>query len=86
MKLSREIMCLKKFLDIDKGHPKAILQLLASNNWQDTFPNIWTAFRILETISVTVAKGDRSFSKVRLIQTYLRSTLAEDKLNFANKI
>lgn len=81
LELSREIMCLKRFLDIDKGHPKAVLQILALNNWQDTFPNIWTALRIFVTIPVTVAKGERSFSKLKLIKTYLRSTLAQDKLS-----
>jgi hypothetical protein len=81
LELSREIMCLQKFLDNKEGHPKAVLQVLSLNNWQDTFPNIWTALRIFVTIPVTVAKGERSFSKLKLIKTYLRSTLAEDKLS-----
>jgi hypothetical protein len=36
---------------------------------------------IFVTIPVTVAKGERRFSKLRLIKTYLRLTLVEDKLS-----
>jgi hypothetical protein len=35
---------------------------------------------ILLTIPVTVASGERSFSKLKLIKTYLRSTMAQDRL------
>jgi hypothetical protein len=81
LELSREIMCLQKFLDNKEGHPKAVLQVLSLNSWQDTFPNIWTALGIFVTIPVTVAKGERSVSELKLIKTYFRSTLAEDKLS-----
>ena len=51
------------------------------NDWCDLFPNAWTALRILQTIPVTVAKGERSFSKLKLIKTHLRSTMAQEKLS-----
>jgi hypothetical protein len=34
----------------------------------------------LLTIPVTVASGERSFSKLKFIKTYLRSTMAQDRL------
>ena len=37
--------------------------------------------RILLTIPVTVASGERSFSKMKLIKTYLRSTMLQDRLS-----
>ena len=58
-----------------------MLQLIQENCWQDIFPNLWTSLRILLTIPVTVAKGERSFSKLKLIKTFLRSTMLEDKLS-----
>lgn len=61
--------------------PKDVLIILKENDWLDLFPNTWTALRILLTIPVTVAKGERSFSKLKLIKTYFRSTLAEEKLS-----
>jgi hypothetical protein len=44
------------------------------------FPNVSVALRILLTIPVTVASGERSFSKLKLIKTYSRSTMAQDRL------
>ena len=37
--------------------------------------------RIMLTIPITVAAGQRSFSKLKLIKTFLRSSMFEDKLN-----
>lgn len=81
LKLSWEIVCLKKFLDNEQSYPKAVLHMLTLNGWQNTFTIIWTALCIFETILVTVAKWEQSFSKLKLIKMYLRSTLVEDKLS-----
>ena len=40
------------------------------------FPNFYIALRTLLTIPITVASGERSFSKLNLIKTYLRSSMA----------
>jgi len=39
------------------------------------------AYRILLTIRVTVNSVKRSFSKLRLIKSYLRSTMLQERLN-----
>lgn len=41
---------------------------------------ISTALRIYLTLPVTVAEGERSFSKLKLIKNYLRSTMTQDRL------
>ncbi|KAL3848163.1 hypothetical protein ACJMK2_019037 [Sinanodonta woodiana] len=38
---------------------------------KDVFPNLRTALKILRTMSVSVASCERSFSKLKLIKTYL---------------
>ena len=45
------------------------------------YPNLTTLLRILGTISVSTAGAERSFSKLKLIKTYLRSTMGEERLS-----
>jgi hypothetical protein len=47
----------------------------------DSYPNISNAYRILFTVPVTVASAERSFSKLKLLNNYLRSTMSQDRLN-----
>lgn len=47
----------------------------------DCFPNILIAYRILFTVPVTVASAERSFSKLKLLKNYLRSSMSQERLN-----
>ncbi|KAJ8871113.1 hypothetical protein PR048_027417 [Dryococelus australis] len=44
-------------------------------------PNIGVVLRILLTLPVTVASCERSFSKLKLIKTFLRSTMLQSRLS-----
>ncbi|KAF8085127.1 hypothetical protein N665_0679s0004 [Sinapis alba] len=45
------------------------------------YPNTFLAYRVMLTIPVSVASAERSFSKLKLIKSYLRSSMSEDRLN-----
>jgi hypothetical protein len=44
------------------------------------YPNASIVYKILLTILVTVASVKRSFSKLKLLKSYLRSTMSQEKL------
>lgn len=58
-----------------------ILTFMHANKLTEIYPNMWIALRILATLPVTVAAAERSFSKLKLIKTYLRSTMQQEHLN-----
>lgn len=67
-------MCLPKRIN-------SIIEVLEFVKSLDCFPNVSIAYRILLTLPVTVASAERSFSKLKLIKTYLRSTMSQEMLN-----
>jgi len=75
-----ELEHIKTLLPKNISSPKAVLEYMLQSNTSDLFPNTWISLRILLTIPVTVAIGEKSFSKLKLIKTYLRSTLGNEKL------
>lgn len=59
----------------------AMLNYLLQNNLQQVFPNLYVSLRILLTLPVIVASGERSSSKLKLIKNYLRSTMSQERNN-----
>ena len=47
----------------------------------DCYPNVSVAYRIMLRVPVTVASAERSFSKLKLLKTYLRSSMSQERLN-----
>ena len=79
--LAEELDALKPLLPFSAGKPEALLEYLAENSRFPVFPNVFTALRNYLTLPITVASDERRFSKLKLIQTYLRSTMSQDRLN-----
>jgi len=54
-----------------------ILQYILENNLTSTFPNVTIVLRILLILPVSVESGEKSFSKLKIIKNYLKSTMKE---------
>ena len=69
----------QKWKVCDDAPCNAILALAAWNS--DFFPDIYTLLQILCTLPVSTATPERTFSKLRLLKSYLRSTTSQARLN-----
>ena len=73
-----ELKVLKEVLQINEN---SSINLLNYIKRLESFPNACIAFRILLTIHVIIASIERSFSKLKLIKSYLRSTMSQERLS-----
>ncbi|KAL4121241.1 hypothetical protein QTP88_013793 [Uroleucon formosanum] len=58
-----------------------MLKFMIENDMISSYPNLSTLYKIYYTLSISSATAERSFSRLKLIKTYLRSTIAEDSLS-----
>ena len=58
-----------------------LLKLIISSKIMSSVPELATACVLFATIPVTVASAERSFSKMKLIKTYLRSSISQERLD-----
>ena len=65
-------------MQIDENTPINVLYYLKR---LDSFSNAYMAYRILLTIHVTIAFTKRSFSKLKLIKSYLRFIMSQERLS-----
>ena len=47
---------------------------------RDVFPTLCIAYRLLLTVAFSIASRERSFSKLKLMKTYLRSSMSQERL------
>lgn len=79
----QECIHLKKLLnsEIKLESPLDLVQALYENKLISSFPNINICLRIFFSIMVTNASGERSFSTLKRVKTYLRNSIAQENLN-----
>ena len=57
-----------------------MLQFIIEMDFRESLPNVTEALKLFLTICVSVASCERSFSKLKLIKSYLRSTMSQSRL------
>ena len=57
-----------------------LLNALAEYRLESIFPNFSVSLRVFLTAPATVASEERSFSKLKIIKNYFRSTIGQDRL------
>ncbi|KAK4726404.1 hypothetical protein R3W88_031321 [Solanum pinnatisectum] len=72
---------LKLLREIIKVENNTLIEILNQIKRFDSFPNAYIAYRIMLTIPVTIASAERSFSKLKIIKSYLRSTMSQERLS-----
>ena len=61
------------------NNSKQLIQYILENNSQEIYQNLYIAIRIMLTIPVTTASSEKSLSKLKLIKTYLKSTISQER-------
>jgi len=61
--------------------PKEILEMLVKDGATGEYPTVVAALLVFCTLPVTVASAERSFSKLKILKTYLRSTIGQQRLS-----
>jgi hypothetical protein len=75
--LYMELKFLQEFMPKENMGPTETLKFIKRH---DSFPNASIAYRVLLTIPMTVASAERSFSKLKLLKSYLRSKMTQQRL------
>ena len=65
----------------DKTSVLEIVSLMLESRVSSSFPEAYKLVVLFVTIPVTVATAERSFSKMKLIRTYLRSKISQEGLD-----
>ena len=58
-----------------------VLQWLSKHRLCESTPYLFMSLKLYLTVTVSIASCERSFPKVRLIKSYLRSTMGESRLS-----
>jgi hypothetical protein len=70
----------KRAFENNSPIPESVVQVVETCV-QDFYPNISIFLKILATLSVSVATAERSFSTLRRVKSWLRASMAQERLS-----
>ena len=56
-----------------------MLECMRSHGHDKTFPEIFKLYRLMRMPGLTTVKNERALSKLKLIETHLRTNMAEER-------
>ena len=77
----KEIMSSKTNSSVEKLTINNVLKFMRANDMCSIYPNLSTLYHIFLTLPMSSAGAERSFSRLKLIKSYLRSTMTEERLS-----
>ena len=77
----KEIMSSKTNSSVEKLTINNVLKVMRANDMCSIYPNLSTLYHIFLTLPISSAGAERSFSRLKLIKSYLRSTMTEERLS-----
>ena len=79
-KVISDLKAKEKSYDLSKTGFGALTYIVRSESI-DSYPNLFMSLQIMLTLPITIGTAERSFSKLKLIKTYLRSTMTQNRLS-----
>ena len=71
----------KKITHLKSAKEMAFFLIVENASLATTCPDVYTAYMMYMTVPVTVATAERSFSKLKLIKNFLRSSMFQERLS-----
>ena len=78
------ISTIRGIYDCDKSND--VLSFIIEEGMENLSPNMCTMYQIFLTIPVASAHAERSFSRLKLIKNYLRSTMRPERLSNLSRL
>lgn len=66
--------------DVKIIKPESLLEFIVQYGDESVYPNLQIALQIMLTIAVSIVSCERSFSKLKLILSYLRASMGQERL------
>ena len=60
---------------------QGICEVFRMNNYASLYPDIYNLFMLYLVVPIASAGAERSFSTLRRVKTWMRSTMSEDQLS-----
>ena len=77
---NREVSRWKVRCQVPDNHPDCLVDSISLCN-KDLYPNVRACLSMLLAMPVSTATAERSFSTMRRVKTYLRSTMTSNRLS-----